>query len=89
MIGMSMSRQQGDELDAAPMSLKQIVDEIANDQIGFSGSFVHNAARQDLGRGIPLHVNGAAAIFNLALHLGPTRRSAGFALEQDFKMVCA
>ena len=37
------SRQHADELDTSPMSLKQVIDKIADDQIGLSGPLVHHA----------------------------------------------
>jgi hypothetical protein len=82
----SSTRQHGNELDAPPVPLKQVIDKVTDDQIRFTGTLVHDPARQHFRWRAPLDVDRTATAFRPAPQFGPAGRTAGLALEQDFKL---
>jgi hypothetical protein len=71
------------------MALEEIVHEIADDEIGLSGTLVHDATRQYLRGAVPLDVDCSAAAQGAAAQLRPAGRAPGLALEQDFEVMAA
>src|SRR4029434_6432487 len=82
MAGSISTGKDADELDAAVMSPQQIIDEIADDQIRFSATLVHDAARQNPGCAVPLDIDRPLASGGPAPKLRPARKAPGFALQQ-------